>query len=346
MARMREKPRMPATPPPPGARAFIVLEEMLTLKHRARGFSFLPRQPVHSLLAGRHASRLRGRGLNFEELRHYFEGDDPRAIDWRATARLGAPHVRVYSEERDRPVILVVDQRSAMFFGSQRAMKSVVAAEAAALAAWRVASLGDRVGAVVFGDVETVAIRPRARDAGVVRILGEIARQNAALAGATVADGASARLNDALAAAARLTAHDGLVCIISDMGGADDTTRQIISRLGAHNDVIAMFISDPLEQELPDVGVAAFSSGDAQVDADLSSASLRRAFADERQAWRASLAALSRRRAIPVLPLSTARDVSGQLRELIGRRLARGGSGRGAGTGTGARAVSGEARPP
>ena len=64
--------------------------------HRAQGFSFLPRQPVHSLLTGRHASRLRGRGLDFEELRHYVEGDDTRTIDWAATARLGTPYVRVY----------------------------------------------------------------------------------------------------------------------------------------------------------------------------------------------------------------------------------------------------------
>ncbi|MFD2675950.1 DUF58 domain-containing protein [Camelimonas lactis] len=327
MARVREKTGGKPVKADVGARAFITLEELLRLKHRARGFSFLPRQPVHSLLAGRHASRLRGRGLNFEELRHYFEGDDVRAIDWRATARLGSPHVRVYSEERDRPVILVVDQRSAMFFGSRRAMKSVTAAEAAALAAWRVTSLGDRVGAIVFGDTETVSIRPRARDQGVLRILGEIVRQNAALAGSARADGDGARLNDALAAAARMTAHDGLVCLVSDMSGADATTRQLVSRLGVHNDVIAMFISDPLEQDLPDTGFTTFSSGDARIGVDLSSASLRQRFSDQRTAWRASLAALSRRRAIPVLPLSTARDVAVQLRELIGRRMDQGRAG-------------------
>ena len=77
--------------------------------------------------------RLRGRGLSFEELRHYQPGDDVRLIDWRATARRGSAHVRVYNEERERPVLVVVDQRFPMFFGSRRAMKSVVAAELAAL---------------------------------------------------------------------------------------------------------------------------------------------------------------------------------------------------------------------
>src|SRR4051812_20138734 len=108
-------------------RIAVTMEDLIGLRHRARGFSFLPRQPVHSLLAGRHASRLRGRGLDFEELRPYAQGDDTRTIDWNATARLREPFVRVHTEERDRPVILLVDQRLSMFFGSRRATKSVAA---------------------------------------------------------------------------------------------------------------------------------------------------------------------------------------------------------------------------
>ena len=161
------------------SRVHVTLDELLRLRHRAKGFSFLPRQPVHSLLTGRHASRLRGRGLDFEELRHYFEGDDTRTIDWAATARRGSPHVRVYTEERDRSVLLLVDQRMSMFFGSRRAMKSVAAAEAAAIAAFRVTSLGDRVGAIVFSEQGIVEIRPEARDAAVRRILAEVVRQGA-----------------------------------------------------------------------------------------------------------------------------------------------------------------------
>ena len=72
-------------------RITVTADDLISLRHRARGFSFLPRQPVHSLLFGRHASRLRGRGLDFEELRPYGEGDDTRTIDWNATARLRSP---------------------------------------------------------------------------------------------------------------------------------------------------------------------------------------------------------------------------------------------------------------
>ena len=77
---------------------YVTLDELTRLQFLARGFSFLPRQPVHSLLSGRHASRIRGRGLDFEELRGYLPGDDPRTIDWKVTARTGEPHVRVYTE--------------------------------------------------------------------------------------------------------------------------------------------------------------------------------------------------------------------------------------------------------
>lgn len=322
MALMRERTGPGRQASATGARAFVTLDELLRLKNRAHGFSFQPRQPVHSLLAGRHASRLRGRGLNFEELRHYFEGDDTRTIDWLATARLGSPHVRVYSEERDRPVLLLVDQRSTMFFGSRWMMKSVAAAEAAALAAWRVTSLGDRVGAVVFGDDGIVIVSPQARDHGAVRVLSEIARQNAALKSLPSAGPGAGRLNEALAAAARTVAHDGLICLISDAAGEDDETQRLVTRLTAHNDVLAVFVHDPLEQDLPDIGSAVFSSGAAQIEVDTSSAALRVRFSEERVHWRARLAALSRHRAVPVLPISTERDVAMQLRELIGRRQA------------------------
>src|SRR5215475_11610676 len=187
------------------ARAYVTLDDLLRLHHRAKGFSFLPKQPVHSLLSGRHASRLRGRGLEFEELRRYCEGDDVRAIDWRATARLGEPQLRVYTEERDRPVILLVDQRFGMFFGSCGAMKSVVAAEAAALAAWRVTSLGDRVGGIVFSENGLEEIQPRGRRAAIGPLFDAIVHMNQALSAEDPRPGEPRLLNLAISKALRLT---------------------------------------------------------------------------------------------------------------------------------------------
>jgi len=305
------------------ARAYVSLDELLRLRHRARGFSFLPRQPVHSLLTGRHASRLRGRGLDFEELRHYFEGDDTRTIDWAATARRGTPHVRVYTEERDRSVLLLVDQRLSMFFGSRRAMKSVAAAEAAALSAFRVASLGDRVGAIVFSENGVVEIRPEAREAGVRHILAEVVRQNRALSATSDQRPDPGLLNEALRRAARLAHHDWLVCLISDTAGADAASVKLVTHITAHNDVLSVFVHDPLEEALPDIGRAVVAEGDRQIEIDLSADALRRRFAADFAGRRENAGRFSLHHAIPVLPISTDRDVVDQLRELLGRRLGR-----------------------
>ena len=142
------------------SRVRVDLAHLRRLEGPAKALSLLPRQPAHSVLNGRHASRLRGRGLNFEELRDYLPGDDVRAIDWKVTARTGEPHVRVYTEERDRPALILVDQRMSMFFGSKHNMKSVTAAEAAALAAFSILDQGDRIGGIVFGDEMVAELRP------------------------------------------------------------------------------------------------------------------------------------------------------------------------------------------
>jgi uncharacterized protein (DUF58 family) len=247
------------------ARPYVTVDELARLRHRAKGFSFLPRQPVHSLLVGRHASRRRGRGLDFEELRHYVEGDDTRTIDWPATARLGRAYVRVFTEERDRSVLLLIDQRLSMFFGSRRAMKSVAAAEAATLAAWRVTSLGDRVGAIVFSENDVAEIRPRARDVAVMQIIAAVVRQNRMLEATDERRADPRLLNEALQRAVRLANHDFLVCLISDAFGADDETVELVTKITAHNDALTVFIHDPLETELPDIGRAVVAEATAQL---------------------------------------------------------------------------------
>ena len=162
-------------------RVHSTLDELVRLQFEARSVSLLPRQPVASLLSGRHASRLRGRGLTFEELRDYRPGDDIRSMDWKATARLRKPHVRVYSEERERPVLLVVDQRSTMFFGSARTTKATAATELAALAAWSALDVGDRVGTLIFTDEDVVEIKPHRSRTNVLRICHELVQANGKL---------------------------------------------------------------------------------------------------------------------------------------------------------------------
>ena len=240
------------------------LDDLVRLQFETHGFTLLPRQPVNSLLSGRHASRLRGRGLTFEELRGYRPGDDIRSIDWRATARLRKPHVRVYSEERERPVLLVVDQRASMFFGSARTTKATAAAELAALGAWRAIEVGDRVGAVIFGDDEMVEIKPHRSRATVLRICHELVRMNGRLS-ASCGPGTTNTLNDALRRAAHVARHDHLVVLVTDYDGDDETTRRLATRLAAHNDVLAVLVYDPAGIRVPASGYMEATDGRRRV---------------------------------------------------------------------------------
>ncbi len=300
------------------ARVTIDLDELLLLKADARGFSLSPRQPVSSLLAGRHASRLRGRGLAFEELRHYHQGDDIRTMDWKATARLRSPYVRVYSDERERPVLLVVDQRRPMFFGSQRAMKSVAAAEAAALGAWRAIDSGDRVGGLIFNEQEIVEVRPHRSQTRVLRLLHEICRLNQQLDSNDEPSG-DVTLNHAIEGALRVAKHDHLVVLITDLDGADDETQRLATQISAHNDVLVVAVYDPLGISL--VGTPGMLANDGrrlwEIPANAAfTKDFQAAFQQRLDRWREIFRALR----VPILPISTARPVVDQIRALFGSR--------------------------
>lgn len=294
------------------------LHELVRLRAKAKGFSFLPKQPVNSLLAGRHASRIRGRGLNFEEIRAYHAGDDIRTIDWKVTARLRSPHTRVFTEERDRPTLLVVDQRIGMFFGTQHNMKSVTAAEIAALAAWRVIDVGDRVGMIGFDDAKLETLRiGRSRD-GVMRMLRCLEDMGSRLNIESRAKPKAAMLGVALDAAARIATHDHLLIVISDFFGLDELVRQRLRKLKSHNDVIAALVHDPSASELPASGEFVISDGELQVEVPRSGRALGRL--QEATAGRiADVLSLQKDMRIPVFPISAGEDTSRQVQRLMGR---------------------------
>lgn len=300
---------------------YASLRDLVASQRRAQGFSFLPRQPVHSLLAGRHASRLRGRGLNFEEIRRYQNGDDIRQIDWKVTARTRKTHSRVFTEERERATLLLVDQRITMFFGSVRNMKSVTAAEAAALTAWRVLVQKDRVGALMFNDSKIEEIRPQRSHSTVMRILHAIVQQNHELSVTGGTEANPGMFNEVLRRCDRLAKHDCLICIISDAYGHDEESRQLLTRIAWHNDVLFAFIHDPLEVELPAAGLLVFSDGRWQLELDTNNRGFRErfraTFAEQRAAGRKFLL----QRETPVIPLSTGKDVAEQVRRQLGARL-------------------------
>jgi len=299
------------------SRIHATLPHLLSLEGRARTLTFLPRQPARSVLNGRHVSRLRGRGLNFEELRGYLPGDDIRSIDWKVTARTGEPHVRVMTEERDRPAILVVDQRMSMFFGSRHAMKSVTAAEAAALAAFRILDQGDRVGGIVFGDALIAEVRPRRSSAAVHRFLTALAQANSLLHANAQAE-QPMPLSRVLRAVLRIARKDHLVIVLSDFDGIDAEAETLISGIARHNDLVLVAVSDPLAQEVPEGLSLIVSDGELQGQIDTGDRQTRQALAEMTRGRLAQVLHLQRRFGVPVLPLSSGEETLPQIRQLMG----------------------------
>ena len=309
-------------------RVHVTLPHLRFLESKARSLRFLPKQPAASVLNGRHASRLRGRGLNFEELRGYLPGDDPRTIDWKVTARTGEPHIRVYSEERDRPVLLVVDQRMSMFFGTKHAMKSVTAAEAAALAAFRILDQGDRVGGIIFGDDYAADLKPKAGRAARDRFLMALVRANRSLSAGAPTTETPMGLNVPLSKVVQIARRDHLILIISDFDGINERTERIIRNLARHNDVVLCPVTDPLSHEVPDNMKVVISDGTLQVELDTRSGEVRQRLSDYTTGRLAKVFEWQKRFGLPVLPLSSGEDTVPQMRRFTGLSPRASGGGR------------------
>jgi len=294
------------------------LRALVRLRYTAQGFSYLPRQSVRSLLSGRKRSRLRGRGLDFDELRHYRPGDDIRTMDWRVTNRTGKPHVRVYTEERDRPVIAIVDQRLPMFFGSQHKMKSVVAAEVAAITAWRVLEVGDRIGAILFNDERCLEVKPTRSERKVMGWLGDLADMNNELSVTPGRSSNPAALAQALQLLESSIGHDYLVVLISDFYGWDAQALKIIRSISQHNDIICSLIFDPLERDISRANNLVVSDGRYQLQIDPHEQGLGEKFEASFESSMAHVQGELKRHRIPVVPVDTSTPVSDQLREKLG----------------------------
>jgi uncharacterized protein (DUF58 family) len=237
--------------------------------------------PANAPFSGNRLSRLRGRGVDFAEVRLYQPGDDVRSIDWRVTARKAKPHTKVYREERERPTLIVVDQSRTMFFGSRVRMKSVAAAECAALLAWHAVDDGDRVGGVVYDDDGEHAFKPLRSARAVVRLLNRIGISNKALVDVAVRPRMPRRLPSVLTHLVRVARNGHRIYLISDFDGFDDEDERQIRRLARHNSVVLIHVSDPIERDLPPPDRYAVTDGAARSVLSTADARARQKYHDD-----------------------------------------------------------------
>ena len=203
------------------------------------------RSVVNSLFAGEYHSAFKGRGMEFAEVREYQQGDDVRSIDWNVTARAGRPFVKLFDEERELTVLLVVDASRSGAFGSADKMKGEVGVEISALLAFSAIKNNDRVGLLIFTDEVEVFLPPKKGRRHVLRVIRELLYFEPR--------GRRTSLAAALEYLDRVIHRRGVMFIISDF--RDNGYEMALRRLSRSHDTIAINLADPRETGLPDAGM-------------------------------------------------------------------------------------------
>ena len=293
-------------------------EALIALRLQARKLSLDTLLRSHSVISGRGRAPFRGRGMDYLESRHYQPGDDVRTMDWRVTARSGRAHVKVYQEERERPVVLLADFGPAMFFATEGVFKSIVAAQAAALLAWSTVGRGDRIGALLYDGRRHREVRPAGGRRGALGLIQALVRaaDPAGRAMEAVTDGAG-RFNAALLRLRRVVRPGSLVFVLGDLRHFDDESRQHLQLLRRHNDIVACQILDRLELNVPPPGRYPVCHGTRRHTLDTGPAAHRAAWLAGFRQRREALDGLLRRCAIPLIRLHTGDDVPACLRRAL-----------------------------
>ena len=302
--------------------AYSDLAQLLRLRFAAQDLKLFAKRPVRSLLTGGERTRFRGRGMDFEEVRLYQPGDDIRTIDWRVTARTQIPHTKIFREERERPVFMVADQRSSMFFGSHRCFKSVLAAHICALLGWAALGNSDRVGGLVFGDHNQRDIRPRRSKHAILDLLHQLHDFNHRLQ-SPIAPADAAQLVDILADTRRIAKPGCALFIVSDFHDFNDACEQQLFELTRHTDVTLIHVFDPLERQLASNSSLTISDGQRRCKIPANDRRFQQAYHQQYQQHLDKLTRSCQRLKVSLLSFSTDDDIQQLLRERFGKSAAR-----------------------
>lgn len=274
---------------------------------------------VNSLQTGAYVSRFRGRGMEFDESRPYQPGDDPRSIDWRVTARSTTAYTKLFREERERPVLVAVDLRSNMHFATQGCFKSVNASRAAALLSWAAHHRGDRLGGLIFGDTTHRELKPRLGRRAALRFVHELVEHPDWVRRDVERTGGDP-LTQAMSALRRVTRPGSLVVVISDFVGFTRAAQSYLSAVARHNEVLAVFLNDPLERQLPPPGRYRLVSPQDELAIDTYAAPARRDYEHAFEERLAELEKFCQRYGVHLMPMSSDDDPVSTLQTALGRR--------------------------
>ena len=299
------------------AATHVSSDDLIRLQQSARPLNLERRIPAKAIAAGKHFSRFRGRGMDYAESRNYQAGDDIRHMDWRVTARAGKPHTKLFQEERERPIVLLLDFSPSLFFGSRKRLKSVVAARVAALLGWAAIQQGDRIGGLLFnGDHKELP--PKNSQKGVLNLIRQLIKYSDPRRGmkATPHPG---HFNEALKRLRRIARPGSLVFLISDFYSLDARSENSLRRLRQHCDLVAIQILDPLEKAAPPAGRYAVTNGQRQGLLNTASSRGRHQYNDFFIRHHQRIGDIMRQHKIPLLQISTDDDIPLTLQSWFGK---------------------------
>jgi uncharacterized protein (DUF58 family) len=294
----------------------VDLGELLALAAQARGSYLAEVRRSAAARSGLHVSRWRGRGVDFRESRIYQAGDDIRHMDWRVTARSGRPHTKLFEEEREHGLLLMLDFNPGMRFGTRVRFKSVQAARAASLLAWMAAQSGDRVGALGFGGGVHAEVKPAGGRRGVLQVLRSLRDWDHA------AGSEQEGLGRALERARRLLRPGTRMILLSDGFSADEAAWPVLARCASRHELGCVLVSDVLEQSPPPPDRYAIRTEQGRRQIDLTQAAARTRWAQPFALVRERVRREFTRMGARVIELATDSDLRRTLAPFTRRRQA------------------------
>ena len=292
----------------------ILTEE---LAEKIKRIEITARHLVTDSLAGEYHSVFKGMGMEFDEMRPYSPGDDVRRIDWNVTARMNTPYVRKYQEERELTVFLAVDASGSSDFGTTGQFKLELAAELAAVLSFAATTNNDKVGLLIFTDKPELIVPPRKGKRHVLRMVRDLL--------VFTPEGRGTSIESALDTINRVVKRRSITFLISDFLVEPESLRRPLAATNRRHDVIALDLHDPMEHQIPDVGLMALEDAETgELEwVDTSNKAWREAFEartlELEQQKRRLLSSL----AIDHIQISTDKDYVVELNEFFARRSRR-----------------------
>lgn len=298
----------------------VSLQELLEVRHLLKGLTLFNANNRRSPLVGAHHSRLRGRGVDFDQVRVYLPGDDIRSIDWRVTARSQQAHTKLFHEEKERPVFLVVEQTKSLFLGTGHCLKSVVCAQLASLLGWAALDNNDRIGGIIFNESEQRIVHPRLNKKSLLQFINYLSQMNSHLTNELPAESQTNSLLLALKQAKEVLRPGSLLFIIIDERSLEPACQQILQHLAIHLDIILLPVHDSIDHELPKAGYLRFAQNDQEIMINTNNQKLRLAYIQRAKQRQKQWQELAKKITAKLFPINTEQDLLEQIKPLVNKQ--------------------------